>query len=62
MTTERVGRLEERLDRLEAAVNEVRQELRSLRDKVDDHFKWIIGITITMWATTMAAVIASLFR
>ncbi|MCI0439377.1 MAG: hypothetical protein L0177_09630 [Chloroflexi bacterium] len=66
MTIERVSRLEERIERLEARIVSLEEKVERGFEKVDslmrDHFRWILGITMTMWATTMAAIIASLFR
>ncbi len=61
---ERLARLETRVENLELqvaqirdAIRDLRREIQDLRTKIDRNLLWTLGITITMWATVMAAVL-----
>ena len=57
---ERLARLETRSENLEQAAQNIREDIRDLRNKIDRQFMWIIGIIITMWITIVGMWFASM--
>lgn len=51
---------EQRVLRLEEINQEVRDRLERLETRMDTQFRWVLGVTITLWSTTMLGVIATL--
>ena len=65
MTTEqRVSRLEEIIqesrDKLGGLEGRLEQMEQRIQVRMDTQFRWLLGITITLWSTTMLGVIATL--
>lgn len=65
---ERVAKLEGaveqvvlRLNHLENEIRDLRKEIAELRARIDSNFRWTIGILITMWVTIiLSSVFAAL--
>jgi hypothetical protein len=34
-------------------------DLKGLSTKVESDFRWLVGINVTMWATTVAAIVVA---
>ncbi len=51
---------EQRVLRLEEINQEVPDRLERLETRMDTQFRWVLGVTITLWSTTMLGVIATL--
>ncbi len=65
MTTEqRISRLEEIIqetrDRLGGLEGRLEQMEQRMQVRMDTQFRWLLGVTITLWSTTMLGVIATL--
>ncbi len=63
--------MDKRLDRVEVGIVDLKNEFKSdmeklelriekLETKVDSQFKWLIGIIIGTWITTMSALITTM--
>ncbi|MCI0440356.1 MAG: hypothetical protein L0177_14675 [Chloroflexi bacterium] len=76
MTSERISNLEEAIERIErvmeqgfervnTAIESLRRDSRadieSLRRDSKGDLKWTIGVSVGLWATTMASVLSALF-
>ena len=62
--TERIGRMEgileemrERMRNLEQGQTWFEDRFARLEAKIDTHFRWLVGITMTLWAVTVGALI-----
>jgi len=51
------SRFDERLQAVDKRLGGVDVDLKVLTTKVDSNFKWLVGINVTMWATTVAGII-----
>ena len=52
--------IEHRVNRLEDIVADIRDRLSRMESRMDSQFRWILGVTITMWTTTMFGIVATL--
>ena len=55
-----LNRMDNRLDRMETRLDRFEDRFERLETKLDSHFKWAVGLTVTLWSTTMLGVIATL--
>lgn len=58
---ERLNALDQKLDKLlttlDVKFDKQSADLKALSAKVDSDFRWLVGINVTMWATTVAAIL-----
>lgn len=58
--------LEKRVGRLEVELTEFRSEIRNeltrLEGKIDTNFRWLVGMWVTTWITTMLAILGLYFK
>ena len=57
---ERLARLETRLDEVVARLDRLEARLNRLEARQEEHFRWIMGVILVMWATVIAAVLGAL--
>lgn len=48
-----------RLDKLTEGFDQKLEAIATRFNRVDDNFKWLVGINLTMWATTVGALIVA---
>lgn len=64
--------MDKRLDRVEVGIMDLKNEIKSdmaklelridkLETKVDNQFKWLVGIVVGMWITTISSVLSMFF-
>ena len=58
--TQQTRSVEERLTRLEALMEAMRDDLREVKARQDANFRWTMGLILGMWATVIAAVLGAL--
>lgn len=54
--------LEKRVSRIEVQLDEFRKELGELKKEMHTNFRWLVGMWVTTWVTTMLAIIGLYFK
>jgi hypothetical protein len=54
---ERLARLEIRVEHVERAVEDIRNDIRDLRPEMERNFLWTVGIIITTWVSLMITIV-----
>ena len=58
----RINDLVHRIDRLRVRIDKVEDRMSRLEDRMSSQFRWIIGILISIWSSTIALLIAILLK
>ena len=61
-TKEDIQRLEKDIQRVEKRVENIENEINELRKEQRRNLYWILGVYITLWATTIGGIITLILR
>lgn len=57
-----LGRQEDRMDRIEAQIQELRADMRNEIREVRSRIWWLVGIMVGTWVTTIGMLVAILVK
>ena len=57
---DRLNRMDNRFDRIEDRFERMGDRFERMEAKLDTQHRWVLGVIITMWSTTMLGVVGTL--
>ena len=58
----RIDRLEGMMERVNAELSEMRQDMRDMRAEMESKFRTLLLVNVGLWATTVGAIIGLFFK